>query len=376
VPILLLHFIEFRQKNTIMEENLSRIKISDIAKLAGVSPGTVDRVLHNRGEVAEKTREKIMAIIRELNYEPDILASTLASKKNLRFASLIPQADSSNPFWQSPADGLQEAWLEIKHYGIDLDKHFFPYHDKKAFVEQLHIISESKPSGLIMAPVFTSEAATHLQNFKQSGIPVVFLNAQMNSKDNISFVGQDPFQSGIVAARLLDYGLDEGAEIFIINIISGKGGNSHILNRENGFRQYFAEKNTTTPKQLSTIDINSEDTDELGIKLTQHISRQNIQPKKTGIFVTNSKVFHVAEYLEKNNIEFVNLIGYDLLEQNQEYLKKGTIDFLISQKPREQGYKSIMTLFNYLVMRKQIVKNQFLPIDIITKENIDFYINH
>jgi LacI family transcriptional regulator len=77
----------------------------------------------------------------------------------------------------------------------------------------------------------------------------------------------------------------------------------------------------------------------------------------------------------KNGLNNYTLIGYDLLEQTQEFLKKGIIDFLISQKPREQGYKSVMALFNYLVMKKQIVKDQYLPIDIITKENIDFYIN-
>jgi LacI family transcriptional regulator len=86
-------------------------------------------------------------------------------------------------------------------------------------------------------------------------------------------------------------------------------------------------------------------------------------------------VFQVASWLEKNELTNYTLIGYDLLEQTQQFLKKGVIDFLISQKPREQGYKSVMALFNYLVMKKQVIKDQFLPIDIITKENIDFYIN-
>ena len=57
------------------------IRILDIAKKAGVSIGTVDRVLHQRGEVSEETREKILKIIREFDYRPNILASTLASKK-------------------------------------------------------------------------------------------------------------------------------------------------------------------------------------------------------------------------------------------------------------------------------------------------------
>ncbi|MFW5657196.1 MAG: LacI family DNA-binding transcriptional regulator, partial [Bacteroidota bacterium] len=73
-----------------MIKNTKKIRIKDIAQLAGVSIGTVDRVIHNRGEVSEKTREKILNIVKEMNFEPDILASTLASKKTFRFAVLFP----------------------------------------------------------------------------------------------------------------------------------------------------------------------------------------------------------------------------------------------------------------------------------------------
>ncbi len=359
-----------------MKENFTRTKISDIARLAGVSAGTVDRVIHNRGEVAVKTREKILQIISELNYEPDILASTLASKKEIRFASLIPLADAGNPFWISPNEGINDAWEEIKHFGIILEKNFFSYHDKKSFASQLEKMIERKPAGIVMAPVFTKETANYMQTLQQLKIPVVFLNAQMEKQTNISFVGQDPFHSGMVAASLMDFGLNDDAEIYIINIISKKGGNNHILTREEGFRAYYSNPVKNSNKKLITIDINTDDAHELESKLLQYITAGIHSKKQKGIFVTNSKVFHVAEYLEKNALNNYMLLGYDLLEQNQQWLKKGIIQFLISQKPKEQGYKSIMTLFNYMVMKKQVTRNQFLPIDIITKENIDFYINH
>ena len=55
------------------------IRIKDIALRAGVSIGTVDRVLHKRGEVSEETQQKIQQIIDELDYRPNLLASSLAS---------------------------------------------------------------------------------------------------------------------------------------------------------------------------------------------------------------------------------------------------------------------------------------------------------
>ena len=68
-----------------------RIRIQDIADRANVSTGTVDRVLHNREEVSEKTRKKIMEIIEELNYRPNLLAQRLASDKIYKLAILIPK---------------------------------------------------------------------------------------------------------------------------------------------------------------------------------------------------------------------------------------------------------------------------------------------
>jgi LacI family transcriptional regulator len=371
-----LKILPSRELNTeIMDKNFSRVKISDIAEQAGVSAGTVDRVIHNRGEVAPKTREKIMKIIGEMNYEPDILASTLASKKNYRFAALIPEADTNNPFWHTPAEGLQDAWEEIRHFGITLEKHFFTYHHRDAYSRKLKAIIKDHPSGVILAPVFTEQTIKHLRELRKLGIPVVFLNTRIDNQDNMAFVGQDPIHSGKVAARLMDFGLDVEAEIFIINIISEKGGNNHILNREKGFRQFFKNVKGNKKRILNTLNINSQAPDELDLILQRQIGKKNPGLCKKGIFVTNSKVFQVASYLEKNDLTNYTLIGYDLLEQTQQFLKKGVIDFLISQKPREQGYKSVMALFNYLVMKKQVIKDQFLPIDIITKENIDFYIN-
>ena len=92
------------------------------------------------------------------------------------------------------------------------------------------------------------------------------------------------------------------------------------------------------------------------------------------IFVTNSKVSMVAEYLMKSNQKMI-LIGYDFLQENIEYLDKGFINFLICQKPEEQGYRGVMALYHHLILKIPIVNIDYMPIDIITKENYEFYKN-
>ena len=95
----------------------------------------------------------------------------------------------------------------------------------------------------------------------------------------------------------------------------------------------------------------------------------------TSVFVTNSRVFSVARFLEKRGMNDILLIGYDFIEENIQYLKNGRINFLICQKPEEQGYRGVMALYHHLILKLPIANIDYMPIDIITKENYEFYRN-
>lgn len=356
-----------------MSENNARIRITDIAQRARVSSGTVDRVIHNRGEVSAKTRERVLAIIRELNYEPDILASTLASKKTYLFASLIPEAAGNNDFWSGPENGLDKGLEQIKHFGVTHRKYTFDYFDRKSFKKAATQLLEAKPDGIIVAPVFADLAEAFISRCSESQIPAVFINANIFNLPKLSFVGQDSFRSGMVAARLLDYGLPAKSKLFIINIMNERGTNTHLLSREEGFRKYFSDM-AKNHKELKSIDILGNNLQKVYETLGEHIVQGKKPCQPGGIFVTNSRVFLVAEFLKNMHIKTFSLVGYDLLDANIIHLQEGIIDFLIGQKPFEQGYKSFMTLFDHVVMKKSIPTYQYLPIDIITRENIDYYI--
>ena len=69
----------------------------------------------------------------------------------------------------------------------------------------------------------------------------------------------------------------------------------------------------------------------------------------------------------------VRLVGYDLLPESVEYLKRDYIDFLISQKPEEQAFRGLSTLFNLVAFNREPEERQLLPIDIITRENLRYY---
>lgn len=85
--------------------NKKMIRIKDIAKLSGVSVGTVDRVIHKRGKVSDTAREKVEKVLDEINYTPNLLAKTLGSNKVYSIALLVPDP-GQDPYWKLTMTGL------------------------------------------------------------------------------------------------------------------------------------------------------------------------------------------------------------------------------------------------------------------------------
>ncbi len=94
------------------------------------------------------------------------------------------------------------------------------------------------------------------------------------------------------------------------------------------------------------------------------------------VFVTTSKVYKVAQFLQVNNLKKVKLIGYDLLDENIQYLKDNFIQFLIHQNPKKQVYLGLTYLVEYFLFDKEIPTKSLLPIDIITSENLKTYVEN
>lgn len=345
--------------------------VKEIARRANVSIGTVDRVLHNRTGVSDTTKNKILAIMKDLDYQPNILARRLASKKVLRFASLIPAVSTETDFWDAPNKGIEMAEAEIKQFGIVIDKYFYDQNDKQSFVKQTKNILKTEVDGVLVAPIFIEEslAFSKLCNLKK--IPQVFINSDIPNESRLSYIGPDLFQSGHLSAHMVNYLVKEGDKILIVNISKEIDSYHHLSRKEEGFRAYF--KAHEKQVRIVKTDI-TQDTDYLSVaKRLTEVLKEHTDIK--AIFVTNSRVFSVAQFLEKTNQQHIYLVGYDFLPQSIEHLKNGVIDFLICQKPQEQGYKGIMALYQNAVLNGEIEATYYMPIDIITKENYKSYRN-
>ncbi len=345
-----------------------RSRIKDIAQKAKVSTGTVDRVIHDREGVSAKTRERVKKIIGELNYEPDILASNLAQKKVYKIALLLPDYNKMNPFWKYPCMGIEKALNDNRYFNIEINKFNFEQFNKRSFALQAELLLEGSFDGVVLSPMYPDIASSFIRRCDEKEIPYVFINSNIENEMPLSYIGQDVFQSGYLAAKILSYGLNEDDQLMMITIARAKDNFDHFEKRMNGFRRFFKDKKKQNKLHYKVVN---DKEDEIIALLKKGLQINRIR----AIFVTNSRVYKVAKVLESIDRSDVRVLGYDLLRKNIHYLQKETIDFLISQKPEEQGYKAVMTLITNMIMKKEVPKVQHIPIDILTKENIDYYIN-
>jgi LacI family transcriptional regulator len=349
---------------------IKKARLKDIANLSGVSIGTVDRVLHERGEVAEKTKNKVLKIARELKYTPNLIAQVLKSKKPINLVSLLPEATAENTFWNKHPEGIAKALAELDPFPVNLVQINFDMLSEEDFVKKTKAVLKLHPEGVLLAPIFKLESIAFCSKLFREHIPFVFVDGYIKETNFLAYIGEDVFRSGKVAGQLIDMVTPDGKDILIVNIARNLQNVHHLNNRTEGFLSYFPESGKN--KRIKT-NLSISNPDPANIKREMDKLFLN-NPNFGSIFISGSKSYKIADYIKSAGIQSMNIIGYDLLEKNVEYLKTGVIRFLIGQRPEEQTYKGVKKLFDFLSQNKKPEKMEYLPIDVITSENVDFFV--
>jgi len=351
--------------------NAKSIRIKDIAQLAGVSVGTVDRVLHNRGRVSEDALKKVMGVLEQIDYKPNLIARTLGSNKTYRIAALMPNPDQ-DPYWASTKSGMSQAEAEWLRYGVKVESYFFDLYDKNSFKEVAESVSQSNPDGILIAPIFYHETVPFFERFKATGIPYVLFNTNIPEAGALSFIGQNLYQSGRVGAELMHLAQQNANGTLIVLHINEDLDNSvHLAEKEKGFREYFDQIKDGN-LEIQTLNIHDTNGSHIDTQVTAALGNRDVK----GIFVSTSKATYlIASLLEKLNRTDVKLVGYDMLTENIRYMKKGVIDFIINQNPKRQAFLGINHLVGHLILKKDAPPQDLLPLEIISKENLESYLS-
>ena len=182
-----------------------KIRIVDIANKAGVSTGTVDRIIHQRGRYSEKTKEKVDQAIKELGYAPDLMARNLALKKELRIVGMLPNP-ADTPYWERPYAGIEKAISELYSFKVKIETVLF-LPNAKDFKKACEQVLKLKPDGVVYCPMFFEESAIFAKSLDESNIPFVHVNIYQANLKPLSYVGQNSIAAGNTAASLCQLAL-------------------------------------------------------------------------------------------------------------------------------------------------------------------------
>lgn len=363
VGIFLIHLYKEDKEHTMAK----KYRIKDIATLAGVSTGTVDRVLHNRGEVSIESRRKIEKVLTEINYTHNEYIAGSENKKIFNILIILPENDTGD-YWDSIARGIErgantntEVIVKTKFLFYD---QFNMYSCRSVFADALNIKADS----VIIGPSFYDETVLFANQLFLKNTPYVFVDTWVNNTKPLAFFGPPSFQSGLAQARLLDNVLTPGKDIALFQAKRiGDETSIQSLSRSYGFISYFQEKQPDI--KIHTAVYDTTDTKESHKILDSFFEKH---PNIGGTVVFDTKAHIISTYLKEKSIKDIKLIGYGTGKKNIEGLKNESIEFLISERPEYQGEQAIKTIIDYLLFNKTIEVENFTPIDILIKETIDF----
>ena len=342
------------------------VRIKDIAKEANVSEGTVDRVIHNRGGVSSKTEAKIKAILKKRNFTINPIASALAMQNKHNIAVLIPEYSDTDTFWKSPYLGILKASKEVKNIGVNVSCYKFDQYDPQSYRSTFKKLLKTKPTAVLFVPIFLKETKQIISQLEQLKTTYMFLNIDIDGFNNTAYVGQDSYTAGYIAGKLMHLSLPKQSTFLIIQSRHNISDNNAISKRIKGFNDYFINNNIKEETLILKIE-NLNNTIETKQKLNSFLK---LHKSIKGLFVPSSRISNIADCLTDNDLKKFQMIGFDNTPQNVDCLKKGDIAFLISQKPFEQGYESVRIMADYLLKKKIPDDKIYLPIDILTKENV------
>lgn len=344
------------------------ITIKEIAEIANVSVGTVDRVIHGRDGVSEKTRERVQKILTEQNFKINNIARSLAMKKKYNISVLMPGFDADNLFWKSPLLGVSKAAEEVISFGVEVKIFTFNQLDKKSYLDSFQKLIDGDPEAVILTPLFLKETKIMVALLEEKEIPYIFLNIEMTDFNNISFIGQDSYKGGYLSGKLMHLCTGKNTNFLITDIESKLHNNNVIEGRIHGFNSYFNQNKIP----FKSVSLNFEDLNNLESVKQQLKEIFDTNKNISGVLVPSSRISTISSCIDAEKLKELSLIGFDTTEQNIAYLENDKITFLISQKSFNQGLKSVKIMTDYLIQNKIPLQNTYSPLEIITKENLEF----
>lgn len=332
-----------------MSDKKKRYTSQQIADMLGVSRGTVYRALNNTGRIKEETKNKILALAKEVNYKPNRLARALVLNQTVRIAVIIPRYPEF--YYRQIEAGMAQAAQRVNEdLGTEVEllcyRTGFANDGLKQIevLETLNSLPEDKKNydGIIIIPGATNILKSELDKAVEFDIPVVLIGGDVPGSARLCFVGENFVSAGRTAGELMCK-FSKGAGS--IAVLQGYSNASNLTEREKGFTGII-ERDYPYGKLLSPISYFEDP-----VK-AYNITKRLIHDYKDlkGIFITSASGLSGAgkAVFESGKAEKINLIGFEYSPEIEGLLQNGSVTAAISTRPEVQGRCAVQVLAKYL----------------------------
>jgi LacI family transcriptional regulator len=325
--------------------------IHDVAKLAGVAPITVSRVINNSGYINENTRGKVEAAIAKLGYVPNVLARSLKSKRTNTLALVF--TDITNPFFTIIARGVEDTAGDA---GFNV---IFCNTDESQEKEDnyVQVILQKQVDGILLVPAGSNTKS--IQIIKDQGTPLVILDRRIDNTDVDIVRGDSIGGARLLTQHLIDLGHRH------IALINGPHNVSTSEDRLIGYKQVMEENGLIDDIQYY-YGLFSQAS---GNSLTRIIFEK--EPKPTAIFAANNLVA-IGALRALNELGYripndVALVSFDDIPDNLTIFPFMTA---VSQPSYEMGKSATELLISRIKNGSNAgYKDIIFPVDFIKRDS-------
>lgn len=322
------------------------VTIKEIAQKSGVSIGTVDRVLHNRGLVKEETRNRILAVVQELNYVPNTAAQGLAiRKKKLKIAFVIPD-ENSYPFYKDVREAVERKAGELKPFGVQVGIFRFRIKSGNAiWMEegmQEYLLEADGIAAMGTQMELSRRDSDIFRRIQEQKKPVVYYNTWGETSGALALVGCNYVESGRLAAGLAALIGGKKAKICVfsegLETVGSVGERMKGIDLE--IKERYPEMKILDCREISDDQIDN------------YLSAKNMlekYPDVNIVYIANPGDYRICDAIYRADEEHrVQIITNDMTERQMEMMDKGIIAATVCQEPEKQGEIPLDLLFKYL----------------------------
>ena len=330
-----------------------RATIKMIAEQAGVSIGTVDRVLHNRPYVKAEVRERVLRVMEELDYRPNQMASALATSGTARRLAVVqPEWD---PYVREAMDQGVARFREARRdYNVTVDIHNYAQGDTETCLRLMDQVVENGTQGIALCASDCGAVRAKLEDLKARRVPVVTFNSDIPGGARLCYVGEDAHRAGRIAGEIAAKFLRPGEPLLLV--YAGPAYAGHKA-RADGFLERLGELGFR--REDCRIAATHNDYGETLEAVTAALEAEH---DLGYVYMANLSVPACVEAIRRcGRTGRVRVLSHDSGPEIRQFLKEGLVDFTIDQNLVYQSYQSLDLLFRAVAERKRPEREFFYP---------------